>query len=571
MLRGKGGGNYTAQHRRDFQEPATVILEPQIGERPILQDEPFNSSQATSLAQLPPRITIESKCIMHSKVISRKRAVKHLDLPNDGGNLSDYGISERKQSTWTSNRRYAADIAFKLSEGASGRNFKEQEMLERHADRMRECAQFVSLRADEIATGEGFKMSVHGLHTCKVRSCPFCQYAKQERRKLDFMPVIPKVMERYPNGRWVFLTLTVRNPLVEDTGATLAEMTKAWSRFTQRPEMQRVIGWVRMMEITLPKREGANGQEVPILTHSHPHYHVLMFVPSSWFKRDYVKQARWQEIWSECIQDSNLKGDDGQAQIDIRAVKPKGESTGDIGQDMHAAVSETFKYAIKGSDLVLSTKWTAEIAVQTNRKRNIAFGGLIKELIRESKESDATLIEALNADDGESGTVKAERVAELKAGTVIIGFRWDAMQRRYVRDESRDAVGAITAQMQDDITAMEAGGVDASFASVDWTREDLAALLAGKSPEMQRIIKARIIDDMLDRGELLPAEANGSQTEVGTGKDTQQEPAGRNQTARELDLERSISLEAKLRNHAAAEERNDNIRKTLRLAKGDKR
>ncbi|MCI3092667.1 protein rep [Escherichia coli] len=27
----------------------------------------------------------------------------------------------------------------------------------------------------------------------------------------------------------------------------------------------------------------------------------MLWVPSSWFTRDYVKHERWVEIWSECL------------------------------------------------------------------------------------------------------------------------------------------------------------------------------------------------------------------------------------------------------------------------------
>lgn len=547
-----------------FDNRRRQITDPQIGERPILQDEPFRYCKLVFDRQLSQWVTPDRHS-MTIRAISRKRAVKHIELPDDGANLSDYGITQSKQSTWTSNRRYATDVAIKLNQGAEGRDWRSKAMLERHAERMRECSLFMSLRADETEAGGDFKMNVHELHTCKVRSCPFCQHAKQERRKLDFMPVVPKAMALHPKARWVFLTLTVRNPRVEDTAKTLDEMAKAWKRFVKRPEMEPAIGWVRMTEITVPMQESTTGKAEPVLTHCHPHYHILMMVPSSWFGRHYVKQSRWQEIWSECLQDPNLKdANTGQANIDIRAVKPKGEATGDISQDMHAAITETFKYAVKGSDLVLSADWTAEIAIQTNRKRNIAFGGLLKTLVRESKEDSASLTEALNAESDEGETVNAGKLAELKAGTVIIGFRWDAMQRRYVRDESRDAIGEITAQMQDDITALEAGGKDESFASVDWERPDLAEMLTGTSPEIQRIIKRRIIDDMIQRGDLLPVATTAGDKPVNERKTT---------TARGLiqrDIARTMSRQATKRRDTAAKERQEAISECLRLARGRK-
>ncbi|MCI3092961.1 protein rep, partial [Escherichia coli] len=52
-----------------------------------------------------------------------------------------------------------------------------------------------------------------------------------------------------------------------------------------------VLGWLRSTEITYGNVRGW----------CHPHVQGVVWVPSSWCSRDYVKHERWVEIWSECL------------------------------------------------------------------------------------------------------------------------------------------------------------------------------------------------------------------------------------------------------------------------------
>ncbi|MCE4093435.1 protein rep, partial [Klebsiella pneumoniae] len=81
----------------------------------------------------------------------------------------------------------------------------------------------------------------------------------------------------YPDSRWMFLTLTVRNCAIGELGDTLSRMNTAFQRLKDR----KVQGWIRTTEVT----RGSDGS-------AHPHFHTLMMVPPGMLNgKSYVKHA----------------------------------------------------------------------------------------------------------------------------------------------------------------------------------------------------------------------------------------------------------------------------------------
>ena len=52
---------------------------------------------------------------------------------------------------------------------------------------------------------------------------------------------IESVMNSYPSHRWIFLTLTVKNPHVTDLRSTLKEMNAGWQRLRQTKRFESVV------------------------------------------------------------------------------------------------------------------------------------------------------------------------------------------------------------------------------------------------------------------------------------------------------------------------------------------
>ena len=117
-----------------------------------------------------------------------------------------------------------------------------------------------------------------------------------------------EIMQTHPTHRFVFLTLTVRNPKIEDLRETLQHMNKSWQRLKDRKEfISGVEGWVRTTEVTRPKDPKDKDKKYKRVcpttgnTHAHPHFHVILMVKPSYFGKGYIKQSRWQELWADCL------------------------------------------------------------------------------------------------------------------------------------------------------------------------------------------------------------------------------------------------------------------------------
>lgn len=228
-----------------------------------------------------------------------------------------------------------------------------------------------------------------------------------------FYQSLPRIVEDYPDSRWMFLTLTVRNPAIEDLGETLTQMNAAFKRMEKRKELKPVQGWIRSTEVT----RGKDGS-------AHPHFHTLMMVSPSMFTRDYVTHYRWMELWRGCLRI------DYDPNIDVRTVKSKrikeGESLASSTADLiRGAVSETLKYSTKPSDMVADSAWFLELTRQTHKRRFIATGGTLKDVLKLDQETNEDLI---LADEMADGTDDGSRLA----------FGWGTDERRYRRLPEKD-------------------------------------------------------------------------------------------------------------------------------------
>ena len=227
---------------------------------------------------------------------------------------------------------------------------------------------------------------------------------------------LPSIQHEQPKARWLFLTLTVRNCKVSELGDTLTAMNSAWNRLRLRKEFKPVLGWVRTTEVT----RGRDGS-------AHPHFHVLLMVPPSWFRgQSYIKQSRWVELWREC---ARL---DYEPVVDVRTVKSKapkeGQSEADVAVSaLQSAVAETLKYSVKPSDMVADPAWFLEMTRQVHRRRFVASGGALKDVLRVDDETDEDLS-------------LADSPATVEDDGSRLAFNWRTDERTYRRYPKGDKV-----------------------------------------------------------------------------------------------------------------------------------
>lgn len=244
----------------------------------------------------------------------------------------------------------------------------------RAAERVRECAYVVCFWGGRVTAPY-----------CRYRHCPICQWRRSLRARAIVLTRLPEILDQYPTARFAMLTLTVRNCALCDLRSTLRQMSRGWQRLIQRADWP-AIGWIRAVEIT----RSSDGS-------AHPHYHVLMMLPSSYFGKGYVPTREWVARWRHAMRL------DYDPVCDVRAIKPRpvaGAEYRDVRlAAVCAAIAELIKYATKSDDLLAGgPEWLSEYIRQVRSTKGLVSGGVLRGIMAEAHRSaDDTTVES---DDG---------------------------------------------------------------------------------------------------------------------------------------------------------------------------
>lgn len=290
---------------------------------------------------------------------------------------------------WDSHRASAATVQTLYSQAGESQ----------YADRIQQCSRLLGFALEAQDSGES-KLKLRETRFCRVRHCPVCQWRRSLMWRARFFNALPSVLEAHPKGRWIFLTLTVKNCPLQELRATVRGMNQGWQRMIQRKSWP-AQGFIRSTEVT----RGADGS-------AHPHFHCLLLVKPSYFGAGYMKQADWVELWKQA---QRLDYD---PIVDVRAVKPAPGSADQTG--LTIALLETLKYGVKPSDLVASASWLVELTHQLHKTRAVSVGGVLRNYLSEDEPEDLILAE----DQGE----EAENQSEAE-----MWFGWREMVKRYAK------------------------------------------------------------------------------------------------------------------------------------------
>lgn len=341
----------------------------------------------------------KNKRVFMTKKVTIGSYIKFSDSCKRDG-LANYSEQGR---FWDVHRSQADDVQ---------KIYNQELEFQRLAQRIGNCSGILRFsQIDDDETGKKkLKLRLQEAHFCRVRHCPVCQWRRSLMWQARFYSALPAIIKEYPKARFLFLTLTVKNCHIEDLSDTLRIMNSGWQRLKDRKEFKSVLGWIRSTEVT----KGKDGS-------AHPHFHILLMVPPSWFTHSYVKKSRWAELWAYC---ARL---DYSPVVDIRTVKNcVPEASSGLTEGLKAAVAETLKYSVKPSDMIEDNNWFLQMTKQVHRKRFIASGGVLKNILRESQETNEDLIFADNLNE----ISDRSRIA----------FNWRQSEKCYRRFEQGDII-----------------------------------------------------------------------------------------------------------------------------------
>jgi plasmid rolling circle replication initiator protein Rep len=329
-----------------------------------------------------------------SNVVSQLIRVNHKP-DGESNNLSD--LSPRHKP-WDIHRAEADEV----QEIFGNSQFSRQR---RYGTRMEFCSQVLEF-ARSPPTDTRRKLQLTNTWFCRVRFCPVCQWRRALQWQARLYQALPRLMIDYPDARFIFLTLTVKNCPISALRSTLIELARGWQRLTQL-RIWPALGWVRSTEITRSQRDRS----------AHPHFHALLMVAPEYFRSGYLRQSQWAELWQQSLRI------DYRPVVDVRVIRQNTKHSSinvnrvNISQ-MWAIVCEILKYSVKPSDMIRDHQWFLSLVDQIHKMRAVAVGGVLKPYLRERKREDL-----VREPGEEEETDLAERLY----------FRWQQVVRRYQR------------------------------------------------------------------------------------------------------------------------------------------
>jgi hypothetical protein len=232
------------------------------------------------------------------------------------------------------------------------------------------------------------------INACGIRHCPNCQYLRSRKWQAKTFQVLPKIYNLYPYYRWIFLTLTVKTCEITDLRKVFKAMNEGFRRLTQRKDFP-AFGWIKSFEVSrcydlyynskyimrtgltgikkwtedMKKKDSKFNQElistIPT-TECHPHFHILILVPPSYFGRGYISQDQYTSDWQACMKLGY------KPIVHVTAVK-----------DILKSVPEIVKYQTKSQDLKGDPEYLLELTNQMHGLRAVNTGGAIAPLLKE--------------------------------------------------------------------------------------------------------------------------------------------------------------------------------------------
>ena len=233
----------------------------------------------------------------------------------------------------------------------------DDDRFSRWSHKVQECGSYL-----EFYNFEKAGLKVKTANFCADRLCPLCNW----RRSLRMFAKLSKIIQskQYVETKYknLFLTLTVKNCSIDELHKSIENIFYSFKKFIQHKAISAAIkGYFRALEITYnPKSQTF-----------HPHLHLILSVPSSYFTSFYyLSQAKLTYYWQQSL------SVDYTPVVDIRKFK---DSKG---------IAEASKYVIKSDNKFLnsiSNEALRILRLELQNIRLVGFGGVFRKIAAELK------------------------------------------------------------------------------------------------------------------------------------------------------------------------------------------
>lgn len=233
----------------------------------------------------------------------------------------------------------------------------------KESKKLYECSQSIFTTILEHQQNKDIKKNL-SFFSCKSKFCPVCNQVKSKKWSKEIYLKATELQNQ--EQRFLFLTLTIKNPKIEELDKSIKQMNKAWRNLWRSHFEKRFNGFLKILEITFP-----NGNE------AHPHFHILLSANKNYFYKsnsNYLHTSDISKLWGQVLKV------DYEPIVDIRIIKPKKTKDGYISKEaIPAVIAEMTKYPMKDTDYnKLSPDSMVSLYNELYRKRLIATGGNLK-------------------------------------------------------------------------------------------------------------------------------------------------------------------------------------------------
>lgn len=264
-------------------------------------------------------------------------------------------ISNNKNDVKKFSQRKPVGAKLAVKYADVGALFEDDRFL-RWAYNVENCATYLEFYRFEKA---GLKLK--SANFCKDRLCAMCNW----RRSLRIFAKVSKIIQSDSFIRFgyrnLFLTLTVKNCNITELNTAIKHLFYSFDKFLKNKRIKKVVkGYFRALEITY----NAKTQTF------HPHLHLILAVPKSYFTTYYISQADFTSIWQKCLAVEYTPI------VDIRKFK------GNKG------IAEASKYCIKADNKFLksiSPGALFTLRAELANLRLLGLGGIFRKIAAELK------------------------------------------------------------------------------------------------------------------------------------------------------------------------------------------
>lgn len=218
---------------------------------------------------------------------------------------------------------------------------------------------------------------------CRNRICPMCQWRRSLKTFSQVSDITNKIIERYNDVRFLFLTLTIKNCYADELPSTLDLLNDKFKYLIDKSrtfaplkefKTKCLIGGMKAIEVTYNHKDNT----------FHPHIHCILAVKKSYFNDSklYISQSKWRIYWQQVLKIDYLP------LVNVKAIKLNNNKIS------NKAIAELSKYPCKTLDIFKIKNESMAISVLETfskilyKRRFLSFFGEFRTIKKELKLQD---------------------------------------------------------------------------------------------------------------------------------------------------------------------------------------